>query len=56
MKKYQSFLSEIFQFLEEKFSMYLYRHVFVMTQLINNADIHSNSITGLELGLTDENN
>ena len=28
--KYQSFLSENFQFLEEKFSRYLHRHVFVM--------------------------
>ena len=30
MKKYQRFLSKYFQFLEVKFSMYLYRHVFVM--------------------------
>ena len=30
MKKYQSFLSENFQFLEVKFSIYLNRHVFVM--------------------------
>ena len=30
LKKYQSFLSEYFQFLEEKFSRYLNRHVFVM--------------------------
>ena len=30
MKKYQSFLSENFQFLEMKFSIYLNRHVFVM--------------------------
>ena len=30
MKKYQSFLSKIFQFLEVKFSIYLNRHVFVM--------------------------
>ena len=29
-EKYQSFLSENFQFLEVKFSIYLYRHVFVM--------------------------
>ena len=31
MKKYQSFLSENFQFLEVKFSIYLNRLVFVMT-------------------------
>ena len=30
MKKYQSFLCEKFQFLEVKFSIYLYRRVFVM--------------------------
>ena len=30
MKKYQSFLSKNFQFLEVKFSIYLNRHVFVM--------------------------
>ena len=30
MKKYQSFLSENFQFLEVKFPIYLNRHVFVM--------------------------
>ena len=30
MNKYQSFLSENFQFLEVKFSIYLNRHVFVM--------------------------
>ena len=30
-KKYQSFLSEKFQFLEVKFSMYLNRRVFVMS-------------------------
>ena len=29
-EKYQSFLSETFQFLEVKFSIYLNRHVFVM--------------------------
>ena len=28
-EKYQNFLSETFQFLEMKFSMYLNRHVFV---------------------------
>ena len=32
MKKYQSFLCEIFQFLEVKFSIYLYRRVFVMAR------------------------
>ena len=31
MKKYQSFLSKNFQFLEVKYSIYLNRHVFVMT-------------------------
>ena len=30
MKKYQSFLSETFQFSEVKFSVYLNRRVFVM--------------------------
>ena len=30
MKKYESFLSEFFQFLEAKFSIYLNRRVFVM--------------------------
>ena len=30
-EKYQSFLSENFQFLEVKFSVYWNRHVFVMT-------------------------
>ena len=29
-EKYQSFVSENFQFLEVKFSLYLNRHVFVM--------------------------
>ena len=29
-EKYQHFSSEIFQFLEEKFSIYLNRHVFIM--------------------------
>ena len=32
MKKYHSILSEIFQFLEVKFSIYLNRRVFVMDQ------------------------
>ena len=32
MKKYQRFLSENFQFLEVKFSVYLNRRVFVMGQ------------------------
>ena len=36
-EKYQSFLSENFQFLEVKFSIYLKRHVFVMahTRFVN---------------------
>ena len=29
-ERYQSFLSENFQFLEVKFSIYLNRHVFIM--------------------------
>ena len=29
-EKYQSFISEMFQFLEVKFSIYLHRHVFIM--------------------------
>ena len=37
MKKYQSFLSENFQFLEVKFSIYLNRCVFVMV----NAAFHA---------------
>ena len=32
MKKYQSFLSKNFQFLEVKFSIYLNRRVFVMLE------------------------
>ena len=32
-KKYQRFLSENFQFLEVKFSIYLNRHVFVMAEI-----------------------
>ena len=32
-EKYQSFLSENFQFLEVKFSIYLNRHVFVMFRI-----------------------
>ena len=43
-EKYQSFLSENFQFLEAKFSIYLNRHVFVM----------STYITGNTLGNTTE--
>ena len=34
MKKYQSFLSKNFQFLEVNFSIYLNRHVFVMSVFI----------------------
>ena len=33
MKKYQRFLSENFQFLEVKFSIYLNRRVFVMAHM-----------------------
>ena len=33
MKKYISFLSEKFQFLEVKFSIYLYSRVFVMYKI-----------------------
>ena len=35
-EKYQFFLSEIFQFLEEKFSIYLNRRVFVMEICLDN--------------------
>ena len=45
MKKYQSFLSENFQFLEVKFSIYLNRHVeFVMPgqKSMKNDHIHFN--------------
>ena len=37
-EKYQSFLSENFQFLEVKFSIYLNRHVFVMSGAIDLVD------------------
>ena len=40
MKKYQSFLSENFQFLEVKFSIYLNRRVFVMFQVKNSDNFH----------------
>ena len=33
-EKYQRFLSENFQFLEVKFSIYLNRHVFVMLGIV----------------------
>ena len=33
-EKYQSFLSENFQFLEVKFSIYLNRHVYVMEAVV----------------------
>ena len=33
-ENYQSFLSENFQFLEVKFSIYLNRHVFVMPKVL----------------------
>ena len=39
MKKYQSFLSENFQFLEVKFSIYLNRRIFVMQRQINTAGL-----------------
>ena len=41
MKKYQRFLSENFQFLEVKFSIYLHRRVFVMlsSAMVNNATL-----------------
>ena len=35
MKKYHSFLSENFQFLEVKFSIYLSRRVFIMKKTIS---------------------
>ena len=34
MKKYQIFLSENFQFLVVKFSIYLNRHVFIMGRIV----------------------
>ena len=37
-KKYQNFLYENFHFLEVKFSIYLNRHVFVMTRLFRETD------------------
>ena len=40
-KKYQSFLSENFQFLEVKFSIYLNGRVFVMRININTIDLLS---------------
>ena len=51
MKKYQSFLSANFQFLEEKFSIYLNMRVFVMKleallQMVKNLSMYStNSVT-----------
>ena len=45
-EKYQSFLSENFQFWEVKFSIYLNRHVFVMdrfSSLFNWVNIYDNT-------------
>ena len=44
-EKYQSFLSENFQFLEVKFSIYLNRHVFVMIYMSSNM-AHDKSVFG----------
>ena len=41
MKKYQSFLSENFQFLEVKFSIYLNRRVFVMRDRFGSGQFRS---------------
>ena len=43
-EKYQSFLSEIFQFLEVKFSIYLNRHVFVIFRCLGKAVLCDDSI------------
>ena len=45
MKKYQCFLSENFQFLEVKFSIYLNRCVFVMGHacIVSANIVHNNS-------------
>ena len=43
MKKNQSFLSENFQFLEVKFSIYLKRRVFVMTRNLLNSYVSTAS-------------
>ena len=40
-EKYQSFLSENFQFLEVKFSIYLNRHVFVMNSTALGKEFYS---------------
>ena len=40
MKKILDFLSENFQVLEVKFSIYLNRRVCVMRQIIDTSDIH----------------
>ena len=39
MKKYESFLSEKFRFLEVKFSIYLNRRVFVMPIVVNEMSV-----------------
>ena len=50
-EKYQSFLCEIFQFLEVKFSIYLYRRIFVMgkvcIQLYDGHNFKKRSARGL---------
>ena len=43
MKKYQSFLTEKFQFLEVKFSIYLNRNVFVMMVLLKHNNTCNNN-------------
>ena len=40
-EKYQFFLSEMFQFLEVKFSIYLNRRVFIMNHFAKTAGMHS---------------
>ena len=41
MKKYQRFLSENFQFLEVKFSIYLNRRVFVMGLFVQKPTVNT---------------
>ena len=48
-EKYQSFLSENFQFLEMEFSIYLNRCVFVMVSLIIQSQFQINQETGRSL-------
>ena len=47
-EKYQSFLSEIFQFLEVKFSIYLNRHVFIMYKTFVSSHLHSSLIGAIK--------